>query len=249
MPTPPRSGSGAALVVALDVPGAREAEALARTLAPLNRHGVWLKVGLELFCGTGPGIVRTLKALGFPVFLDLKFHDIPNTVAKAVRNACALGADMLTVHASGGERMLRAAVEARDAADAANRALLFAVTVLTSMAPEDLAPLGIADSQGLRALVTRLAITSHACGMDGVVSSPHEATLIKAAAPQLACLTPGIRLASNTVDDQRRVATPAQAVAMGANFLVVGRPITAAQDPVAAAQAFLTAMNDATAGP
>ncbi|PKN09175.1 MAG: orotidine-5'-phosphate decarboxylase [Deltaproteobacteria bacterium HGW-Deltaproteobacteria-8] len=231
------------LVVALDFQTKGEALALA---AQLKGVAPWLKVGLELFVAEGPGIVRELKALGFRVFVDLKFLDIPNTVRGAVRSAVKSGADMLNIHACGGADMARVAVAARDEAAAEmgldTRPLLLSVTVLTSMMDPSLPVLnGRAPAQ----VVLELAKASRAAGLDGVVCSGQEAAGIKAACGQdFLCLTPGIRIPNPeaTPDDQRRVMTPEAAVAAGSDFLVVGRPITRAVDPAAAAREILHRM-------
>lgn len=243
----------AKLVVALDFQTGAEALDMARTLAPLVAPGqpeLWMKVGLELFVAEGPDIVRALKALGFKVFLDLKFLDIPNTVRGAVRSAVKSGADMLNIHAAGGMDMARIAVAARDEAASEMaltvKPLLFAVTVLTSMQDVDSPML-----QGRPAaeVALELARASQATGLDGVVCSGHEVAGIKAACgPGFLCLTPGIRVPDPTAspDDQRRVMTPEAAVAAGSDFLVVGRPITRApQDkggPAASARNILRRM-------
>ncbi len=228
----------AELVVALDFPRAEEALDVARRL---RADVAWVKIGLELFVAAGPDIVSGMKDLGLKVFLDLKFHDIPNTVRGAVRSAARLGADMLTLHASGGRAMLDAAVEAVHGLP--KPPLLFAVTVLTSMSAEDTALLGRRDVQGL---VSDLARSSCAARLDGVVCSALEARAVKAACDgRLACLTPGIRLADGpgaSAGDQKRVADPAFAVAQGSDYLVVGRPITSAPDHAEAARRFLRAM-------
>jgi orotidine-5'-phosphate decarboxylase len=220
------------IYVALDFPAARAAEALVARLDPAQ---CGVKVGKELFVAAGPDLVHALAARGFSVFLDLKFHDIPNTVAGACAAATRLGVAMLNVHASGGRAMLRAAREAVDrAAREAGRAppLLIAVTVLTSLADADLAEVGFAD--GAAAQVLRLAALAQDCGLDGVVCSAQEAAALRAArGPSFKLVTPGIRLAGATQDDQARIVTPQAAVAAGADFLVIGRPITQAPDPLA----------------
>ena len=232
------------LVVALDLPDRAAATDMARVL---RGHVTWLKVGLELFTAVGPAVVADLKTMGFSVFLDLKFLDIPNTVRGAVRSACGLGADMLTLHALGGEAMLRAALEGRAGANVSDPGpLLMAVTVLTSMGPGETALLGRSGAGGPLALVHELTALTARAGLDGVVCSAHEARAVKQAHPGLGCLTPGIRLPEADVGDQRRVADPAFAVAQGAEYLVVGRPITAAADPAGAAQRHLNAMNGIT---
>lgn len=224
----------AELVLALDYPSAEPALGMARRVAG---EVPWAKVGLELFTAAGPDVVRGLKEMGFRVFLDLKCLDIPNTVAGAVRAAAALGADLLTVHASGGRRMLQAAVAARDETGTALQ--LFAVTVLTS---QDASDLGLAGPDEVAALVMERARLAAACGLDGVVCSGLEVAGIKREiTPALRCLTPGIRPAG-TDDDQRRVVTPERAVRDGADLLVVGRPITRAADPAGAARAILAQM-------
>jgi orotidine-5'-phosphate decarboxylase len=220
------------IVVALDYASAEPALALARRLDPLQCR---LKVGKELFTAAGPELVRTLAGMGFGVFLDLKFHDIPNTVASACRAAAGLGVWMVNVHASGGTTMLRAAREAVDTAapDPARRPLLIAVTVLTSMTREDLAGIGLDLEPREQAL--RLAQLAAACGIDGVVCSAQEAAAIKAACgSHFRCVTPGIRPAGSAAGDQARIMTPAAAIAAGADDLVIGRPITGAEDPAAA---------------
>jgi orotidine-5'-phosphate decarboxylase len=219
------------LIVALDYPDAPAALAMARTLAPLRP---WVKVGLELLMQAGPQVVADLRDLGFDVFLDGKFHDIPNTVAGAVRGATATGAAMLNVHASGGLRMMQAA---RAAAEGASpRPLVIAVTVLTSIAAEELRD-EVGCSRSPEEQVVALARLAQQAGLDGVVASVMEAAAIRAACgPEFVIVTPGIRPAA-VDDDQRRVATPRVAVAAGADFLVVGRPITQAADPLAACAA------------
>lgn len=218
----------AELIVALDFDDAIEALGMAGTL---RGHVSWLKVGLELFIREGPRVIHSLKGLGFKVFLDLKLHDIPNTVKGAALAAAASGADMMTLHLWGGERMCRAAVEAM--ADREQRPLLMGVTVLTSLAEGELPGTSIP----LADLAKLLAADASAWGMNGIVCSGHEVQEIKKAHPELLCLTPGIRLAGAGGDDQRRVMTPALAVRNGSDFLVVGRPITRAEQPAAVADA------------
>jgi orotidine-5'-phosphate decarboxylase len=223
------------LIVALDVPGAAPALALADQLQGLCR---WCKVGLELYTAAGPAIVHELRSRGFSVFLDLKFHDIPNTVAGAVRSAAAIGAQLLTVHATGGPAMLEAAAEA--AACLPNPPQLLAVTVLTSMDQLQLAAVGIDHSPETQVL--RLADTASAAGIPGFVASPEEVAALRHRFPAATLVIPGIRPAGAAVADQKRVATPAAALAAGASFLVLGRPITQAPDPVAATLAILVEM-------
>lgn len=215
------------IIVALDFPEAASALALAQRLDPALCR---VKVGKELFTVAGPELVRTLVACGFEVFLDLKFHDIPNTVAAACRAAAGLGVWMVNVHASGGRRMMDAARAAL--VDLPQRPLLIAVTVLTSMSAEDLGEVGVNDAPA--AQVLRLARLAQSCGLDGVVCSAQEATLLRTELGEgFRLVTPGIRPAGAEAGDQRRVMTPAQALHAGATDLVIGRPITAASDPLA----------------
>ena len=195
-----------------------------------------VKLGLEFFCANGPAGVHAVANEGLPVFLDLKLHDIPNTVAGAVRSALVLQPAMLTLHASGGGAMLRAAVAAKHATGAST--WLLAVTVLTSLDDDDLAATGVADGSG--AQVDRLAELAVAAGVDGLVCSPHEIARLRRAVPEaIKLVVPGIRPADALADDQKRVMTPKQALAAGADVLVVGRPITGAADPAAAASGLL----------
>lgn len=219
------------LIVALDVPAAADALKLADSLSGIC---AWVKVGLELFIATGPGIVAELNARGFSVFLDLKLHDIPNTVAAAVRAAAASGADMLTVHAGGGPAMLAAAADA--AAKATHRIQILAVTALTSMDSTQLLAVGIADSPADH--VARLARLAADSNIRGIVCSANEVALLRGILGESVCLvTPGIRPDGSNFHDQKRVATPAKAIHDGASYVVVGRPITQAPDPRAAAEA------------
>lgn len=214
------------IIVALDFPDAVSALALVERLDPALCR---LKVGKELFTAAGPELVRALGARGFEVFLDLKFHDIPNTVAAACRAAAGLGVWMINVHASGGRRMMVAAQEAL--ADIPRRPLLIAVTVLTSMSAEDLNEVGVADAPADQVL--RLARLTQACKLNGVVCSAQEAALLRAdLGADFRLVTPGIRPAGAAAGDQRRVTTPAEALRSGATDLVIGRPITAAADPL-----------------
>jgi len=228
----PRPRHAAARVIpALDTASLAQAEALGRGLAPVC--GV-LKLGLELFTAAGPAAMRALTPLA-PVFLDLKLHDIPNTVAGAVRSLLPLRPAMLTLHAAGGAAMIGAARAAAEAAGA-DRPILLAVTVLTSIDAATLASTGVADAP--EAQVLRLARLAIEAGADGLVCSPREAAAIRAAlGPAPFLVVPGVRPAGSAAGDQARVATPAEAVAAGADWIVVGRPITGAADPVAAARA------------
>lgn len=218
------------LIVALDVANAAEARRIVEAVGPA---ATTYKIGKQLFTSEGPQVVRDLLASGRKVFLDLKFHDIPNTVGAAVRAAAELGVSMLTIHASGGTRMLRAAVEA--AAVASHRPLVLAVTVLTSLTDQDLQEVGVSGRVLDQAL--RLAALARTCGCDGVIASAHEAReLRRELGAGYAIVIPGVRLAGQDKGDQARVVTPADAIAAGASHLVVGRPITAAPDPATAAR-------------
>ena len=215
------------IVIAMDFDNAADCLAMAKRLSPQDCR---LKVGKELFTACGPHIVEQLMVLGFEIFLDLKFHDIPNTASKAVKAAADLGVWMVNVHASGGERMMSAARDILERA-AGRRPLLIAVTVLTSMETVDLAGVGITCSPEEQ--VMKLAKLAHSCGLDGIVCSAQEASLMRTQFGTGFCLvTPGIRLESSVIDDQRRTLTPAAAIAAGSNYLVIGRPITQSQNPV-----------------
>lgn len=226
------------LIVALDCDG-REALALAHELAGEVR---WLKVGMTLFYEQGPEIVGRLRSLGFEVFLDLKLHDIPHQVEGAARQIAALGARMLTVHATGGGAMIEAAVRgARAGAIEAGvvAPAVIAVTVLTSMSDAELPGIGVNASAIEQ--VERLAGVAHGAGAAGVVCSPHEAALVRTALGEAALVvTPGVRPRWAEVGDQSRIATPASAIAAGASHLVVGRPVTAASSPAQAAARILS---------
>ena len=235
------------LLIALDVPTGGEALQLADSL----RGAVGgFKIGNRLFTAEGPVIVRTLAAKGDRVFLDLKFHDIPNTVAQAVTAATSLGAWMINVHAAGGLAMMQAAAEAarRTAgADGRPRPLVIAVTVLTSMNEDALTEVGV----GERVLhqVTRLARLAQMAGLDGVVASPRETRLVRQlCGAEFAVVTPGIRggAAAAGKDDQERTLTPAEAIREGSNYLVVGRPVIGAPDPRAAAERIAAEIRAAT---
>ncbi|MDZ7785055.1 MAG: orotidine-5'-phosphate decarboxylase [Halioglobus sp.] len=221
------------VIVALDCDCADSALALADAL-PADQCR--LKIGKELFTRAGPALVDTLQRRGFEIFLDLKFHDIPNTVAGAVRAAADLGVWMINVHASGGRRMMEAAREAL--AGRTDAPLLIGVTVLTSLAAPDLAELG--ETRSPSSVVSTLAALAARSGLDGVVCSALEAPMLRRERGDDFCLvTPGIRMAGEGGSDQRRIVTPVNAVAMGADYLVVGRSITAAADPSAALQRVL----------
>ncbi len=222
------------IVVAMDFDNAADCLAMADRLDPSLCR---LKVGKELFTVAGPAVVESLMGRGFDIFLDLKFHDIPNTTAKAVKAAAELGVWMVNVHASGGSRMMEAArneLEKRSGP----APLLIAVTVLTSMEASDLQQIGLAC--GPREQVLRLASLAQQSGMDGVVCSAQEAAMLSRELGSEFCLvTPGIRPATAAADDQRRIVTPADALAAGSHYLVIGRPITQAPDPVEACQNIL----------
>lgn len=219
------------IVVALDYDQPESALALVDQLNPADCR---LKVGKELFAAGGPNLVRALVARQFDVFLDLKYHDIPTTVAKACRAAAELGVWMLNVHALGGRKMLEAAQAAL--ADLPEPPLLIAVTILTSHTQSDLAEIGLSGSPGDN--VKRLATLAQDCGLDGVVCSAREAAMLREQCGQdFALVTPGIRPAEADQNDQQRVMTPVEAVKAGASYLVIGRPITQAPDPQAALKA------------
>ena len=215
------------IIVALDVATTKEALKLATLLA--DDVG-FFKIGLQSFTANGPALVRPISLLGPKVFLDLKLHDIPNTVAKAVEAAGELGVRMLTIHLSGGSEMIRAAVAARK-----SDMLLLGVTVLTSSTDKTLAEIGVSEKTGEQVL--RLAQLGVANGIDGLVASPHEAKTLRAEfGDKIRIVTPGIRPAGSSPDDQKRFATPRDAIEAGADYLVIGRPIIAAADPKAAVQ-------------
>lgn len=217
------------IITALDFSKASDALAFADTIDPaLSR----VKVGKELFTRAGPDVVRELNKKGFDVFLDLKFHDIPNTVAAAVSAASELGVWMVNVHASGGARMMQAAANAVQ--ESGSNTLLIGVTVLTSMTEEDVRSVGFSKSAADQAVA--LAVLAAESGLDGVVCSPHEVPVIKqgvsAITPEFVTVTPGVRpKALDGLDDQRRTMTPADAIRNGSDFLVIGRPITQAANP------------------
>jgi orotidine-5'-phosphate decarboxylase len=217
------------VLVALDVPTAAEALALAETLQP---HVGGFKIGLELLMGEGPAIVSQVAALGSPVFVDAKLHDIPNTVGRAAERLGSMGARWVTVHASGGSEMVRVASEALNESSGGTGGVL-AVTVLTSLGVYELAEMGI--DRPLDELVASLARSAAGAGAEGVVCAVTEARLVHALGLGLTVVTPGIRPAGAGPSDQKRVATPEAAIKAGSDLLVIGRPITAAPDVVAAA--------------
>jgi orotidine-5'-phosphate decarboxylase len=235
------------LIVALDLPSADAATRLAEKLH--GRAGMF-KVGSELFTAEGPVLARYLAAAGEKVFLDLKFHDIPNTVRAAAREAALAGVSMLNVHALGGLKMMEAALEGARVAEQGDsqraRPLVLAVTLLTSLERPDLQDLGL--TGGPEEVVVRLARLAQRAGLNGVVASAREIAAVRAACgPRFLIVTPGIRPTSAAAHDQARIATPALAIEAGADYLVVGRPITEAPDPVAAADAIVAEMEKALA--
>ncbi len=232
------------LIVALDLDDLEQATELVRSLA---REVGMFKVGKQLFTHAGPQAVRLIQELGGEIFLDLKFHDIPNTVAKAAIEATRLGVKMFNVHASGSLEMMRLTVkevERVSRQEKLRRPIMLAVTVLTSLGQEDLQRLGV--EHKIADQVVRLALLTKEAGMDGVVASPHEVADIRTACGRrFVIVTPGIRLADSQRHDQRRVMTPAEAVRAGVDYIVVGRPILEAQNRIAAARAIVTEMEDA----
>jgi orotidine-5'-phosphate decarboxylase len=220
------SNSDSPIIVALDFPEKKAALNLVDQLDPSRCR---LKVGKEMFTRQGPGFVESLAGKGFDVFLDLKFHDIPNTVAAACSAACDLGVWMMNVHASGGRRMMEAAREAIE--KSSQSPLLIAVTILTSLGEEDIKEIGYVGTPEEN--VMRLAALASSSGMDGVVCSPKEvAALRESIGNDFALVTPGIRPSGSATDDQRRTLTPAEAIAAGSSYLVIGRPITQADAPM-----------------
>lgn len=224
------------VIVALDYPDAASALALAERLDPSLCR---VKVGKELFTREGPAVVRALQDRGFGVFLDLKFHDIPNTVASAVHAAADLGVWMVNLHASGGSRMMTAARERL--AQGGYETLLIAVTVLTSSGREDLSEVGL-DVEPIEQ-VLRLARLTAECGLDGVVCSAREAEILRSRHHKpFALVTPGIRPSGSDMNDQKRTMTPVEAMRAGVDYLVIGRPVTAAPDPVASLRAIIASL-------
>ncbi len=228
----------AQLCVALDGSDRNWIVTTARTLGP---HVDWLKVGLEAFTAHGPDLVREVSTHGPSVFLDLKLHDIPTTVARAAANCVRLGATLLNVHAGGGRAMMEAASSSVRAADPSGSTKVIAVTILTSLDTTALAELGADHQSG--SLVLRWAELAQQCGLDGVVASAQEAERIRrVCGPDFLIVTPGIRPSWAAGNDQRRIVTPAKAVTAGSDILVVGRPITTADDAQAAAKSILAEM-------
>jgi orotidine-5'-phosphate decarboxylase len=233
------------IIAALDVPTADQAIELAEQVAPAVGG---FKIGMELFTAAGPDVVRRIRGTGASVFLDLKFHDIPNTVARAVASAVRLDVQMLTVHASGGLEMLQAAEQAaQETAREMGRTppLVLAVTILTSLDSNALSGIGLDPNVGRQ--VRRLANMANTAGLRGLVCSPLEVAELRQTLPRsLQLVTPGIRPASSPSDDQKRTLNPREAIDAGANWLVVGRPICAAQDPRAAAEAIRQSLSAST---
>ena len=216
------------VIVALDFSSAGEALNLARKLDPAQCR---VKVGKELFTRSGPALVEELQKMNFDLFLDLKYHDIPNTTAQACRAAAELGVWMVNVHALGGRKMMEAAREA--VSSCSHQPLLIAVTILTSLDGAELAEVGLSGEPVDN--VVRLARLAEASGMDGVVCSPREvSTLRETVSSDFRLVTPGVRPAGAAVGDQKRITTPEDAMRLGSSYLVVGRPITQAEDPLAA---------------
>ncbi len=231
------------IIVALDFPDTRPAFDL---LSQIDPEQCRVKIGKEMFTRAGPAFVEKVTAQGFQVFLDLKYHDIPNTVAAACAAAADLGVWMLNVHASGGRKMMTLAAE-RLAALSGDRPLLIAVTILTSLAQEDIAEIGYPGTPAEN--VSRLAALAEQSGLDGVVCSPLEVDALRAErGAGFRLVTPGVRPAGTGTDDQKRIMTPGDAIRAGASYLVVGRPVTAAADPLASLQAINAEVREALAG-
>ena len=235
---------GSKLVIALDVP---DRAAALEAVDDLSGLAGMFKIGSQLFTAEGPGLVREIVARGERVFLDLKFHDIPNTVAAAAQSASRLGVSIFNVHAAGGAEMMKAAVDAVSRQDSERRPLILGVTVLTSMNSSSLAEIGISDDAASQ--VVRLAALARASGLDGVVASPLEIALVRKriAAEKFVILTPGVRPAWSESGDQKRTATPAEAIRLGADLLVIGRPILGAPRRRDAAERILEEMESAGA--
>ena len=227
------------LIVALDVP---ERAAALQAVDRLSGRVGYFKLGMEIFTREGPRLVEEIRDRGEKIFLDLKFHDIPNTVRGAVRSACRLGVQMLTVHASGGPAMLAAACE--EAQAAASKPLVLAVTALTSLSPDDVQNLGVDGS--VEQWVETLAGLAYGAGIRGIVASTRELPMLRRKFPgEMKLVIPGIRPAGSALQDQSRAATPAEAIRAGADFIVVGRPILQAPDPASAADAIVAEIHQA----
>jgi len=227
------------LIVALDV---ADRAAAIRMAEQLSGHVGYFKIGLELFTSEGPGLVQEIRDRGEKIFLDLKLHDIPNTVRGAVRSACRLGVDMLTIHASGGSNMLSAA--SQEALESKSPPLLLAVTALTSLSEDEMQKLGVSGS--MERWVERLAELAQGSGMRGIVASSKELPILRRKFQnELKFVIPGIRPAGTAIQDQSRTATPAEAIRAGADYIVVGRPILQAPDPAKAADSIVKDINSA----
>jgi orotidine-5'-phosphate decarboxylase len=230
------------LIVALDVPGIPEAESLMDSLGQAVNY---YKVGSQLFTACGPRIVESVKQRGHRIFLDLKFHDIPNTVAQAARSACRMGVDMMNLHAMGGFSMMEMAASALANEAAGSRPLLLGVTVLTSIDEATFQDVLGAPGRSIEEQVLHLADLSRSAGLDGVVASPREIVMLRQAmGKDFVILTPGIRPSDSPSDDQKRFMTPGQAIAAGADYLVVGRPVTGAKNPAESARRIIEEMSD-----
>lgn len=225
------------IIVALDVPTAEEAVRLARQVQP---HVGGFKVGLELLMGPGPGVISAIAQLGLPVFADTKLHDIPNTVRQSARQLGKAGARWVTAHASGGAAMLEAAAEGLATGAGARVNGILAITVLTSLDADSLIPTGVTATPGK--LTAKRARLAEVTGCEGVICAPVDLGVIVDVAPELLKVTPGIRPAGTSADDQARIATPEDAIARGADHLVIGRAITGAPDPAAAAAAIVDSL-------
>ncbi len=227
------------LIVALDVP---DRAAAIRMTDQLSGHVGYFKIGLELFTREGPGLVQEIRDRGEKIFLDLKLHDIPNTVRGAVRSACRLGVDMLTVHASGGSNMLSAA--SQEALESKSPPLLLAVTALTSLSEDEMKKLGVSGS--MERWVERLAELAQSSGMRGIVASNKELPMLRRKfQSKLKFVIPGIRPVGTAIQDQSRTATPAEAIRAGADYIVVGRPIVQAPNPAQAADSIVDEIKNA----
>ncbi len=223
------------LIVALDLPERSQADALASALQSAVR---WYKVGLELYSSEGPSLVRDYVEAGRRVFVDLKLHDIPATVARTTERLAGLGAGLLTIHSSGGKAMMEAAVDAACKGRGPERVKILAVTALTSLDQDDLVAIGI--GMPMRDLVIQRALLAAAAGCDGVIASPHEASALRAVLPEaFLIVTPGVRPKGAALGDQKRVMTPSEARAAGSDMIVVGRPIRDAANPLEAAQGII----------
>lgn len=216
------------IVVALDLP---TYESALEVLDQLNPELCRIKIGKELFTSSGSRIIKSIKDRGFEIFLDLKFHDIPNTAAMAVSAASSLGVWMVSIHCSGGSRMIQACRDVLDKSSTPKKPLLMGVTVLTSMNKDDLKEIGISSKRKLEEQVLLLASFGYKSGLDGLISSPMEVKILKSKYPSLQLVTPGIRLSKILDDDQRRILTPREALHLGSNYLVIGRPITRSSNP------------------